>query len=279
MSWSFLRRFAFAAALLPLAACGDGAEPIDPTNAAVPAPTPYNLVIPTGFPPPAVLPVPAIPVDNPLTNEGVALGRLLFYETKLSRDNSMSCGSCHQQSKAFTDGRARAVGLDGNSHPRGAMSLANLLWQPRLNWDGSATSLEVQARTPIENPVELHQPLGQAVAKLQATAGQPNARVNYPAEFRKAFGTSTITEELLLKALAQFERTLISANSRFDRYRQGERALLSAGVGLGLAAPASSGPCAQSKPSHFTASMMLLTYSVSSFSGLVSSKRRWQTPP
>ncbi|MCB2377848.1 cytochrome-c peroxidase [Hymenobacter sp. BT635] len=177
--------------------------------------TPYQLVLPKGFPQDV-----KIPASNPLTQEGVALGRMLFYEPRLSRNNTLSCGSCHQQSKAFTDGRALALGVDGAVNPRGTMSLANILWEPALNWDGAATSLETQARKPIENPSELHQSLAIGAAKLQQTD-------LYPPLFRKAFGSSAVTEENVLKALAQFERTLISANSRYDKYVRGEGQLSS----------------------------------------------------
>ncbi|MCC2548657.1 cytochrome-c peroxidase [Hymenobacter sp. BT175] len=167
--------------------------------------TPYQLTIPSNFPQNA-----RIPADNPLTEEGVALGRMLFYEPRLSRDNTLSCGSCHQQSKAFTDGRALAIGVNGARHTRSSMSLVNLAWEPVLNWDGAATTLETQARLPLENPVEMHQLLGEGVRKLQQTD-------LYPPLFRKAFGSTTITEQNVLKALAQFQRTLISSNSRYDR--------------------------------------------------------------
>ena len=176
---------------------------MDPAPAA---PTPYALTVPAGFP------TPAVPADNPLTVEGVALGRMLFYEKKLSSTGTMSCGSCHQQSKAFTDGLARAVGVDGVPSPRGAMSLANVLWSTTLNWDGSFATLEKQVPHPIENAIELHQPLTVGVSKLQATR-------TYPPLFRAAFGTATITNDLVAKALAQFERTLISGSSRYDKYR------------------------------------------------------------
>ncbi|GAB3639023.1 cytochrome c peroxidase [Hymenobacter arcticus] len=198
-----------ASALLGLSSCGKGSEPsVEPTPTA---PTAYQLVVPAGFP------TPVIPADNPLTNEGVALGRQLFYEKALSSTGTMNCGSCHQQSKAFTDGRALAVGVDGVANPRGTMSLANVLWSTQLTWDGAFTTLEAQALKPLENPIELHQSLTVGVAKLQASS-------TYPALFQAAFGTKTITNELTLKALAQFERTLISGNSRYDKYmatRQG----------------------------------------------------------
>ena len=192
-----------SALVLGAASC-HGSDPIvqeEPT----PAPTPYALTVPAGFP------TPVIPADNKLTNEGVALGRQLFYEKALSSTGTMSCGSCHQQSKAFTDGKALAVGVDGVANTRGAMSLANVLWSSTLQWDGAFTSLEAQAQHPIENPIELHQSLAAGVAKLQKTS-------TYPPLFKAAFGTSTITNDLALKALAQFERTLISAGSRYDTY-------------------------------------------------------------
>ena len=206
--------WASALAFLLLVACGKNDPEQEADDDTPVVTTPYSLALPSKFPQSVT-----IPVDNPLTEEGVKLGRLLFYETKLSRDNSMSCGSCHQQSKAFTDGRAHSLGVDGQEHPRGAMSLANVVWETSLNWDGAATTLETQARIPIENAVELHQSLAAGVAKLRQTD-------LYPPLFRQAFGSKIVTEENTLKALAQFERTLISANSRFDKYNNGDRTAL-----------------------------------------------------
>jgi cytochrome c peroxidase len=205
--------------LLSLAACKHDADTVDTVNPTDPegpavAATPYTLEVPSTFP--AMVPAPA---DNPTTVEGVALGRRLFYEQALSVNNAVSCASCHRQELAFTDGLARAQGVNGTLSPRSAMSLANLAWEPKLTWDGAASSLETQARIPIENPVEMHQTLGAGVARLQATT-------TYPTLFRKAFGSSTITEINMLKALAQFERTLISSNSRFDQFRRGNRTAL-----------------------------------------------------
>jgi cytochrome c peroxidase len=200
-----------AGLLLSLASCEKSPDiEVDPEGPVVP-PTPYVLTNPAFFPP--QVPQPA---DNPITVEGVALGRHLFYEKALSVSNTVSCASCHKQELAFTDGLAHAVGVNGTLSPRSSMSLANMLWEPKLTWDGAASSLEEQARIPIENPVEMHQSLGAGVARLQATS-------TYPALFRKAFGSSTITEANTLKALAQFERTLISSNSRYDQFRRGNR--------------------------------------------------------
>ncbi|RDC63943.1 Cytochrome-c peroxidase [Adhaeribacter pallidiroseus] len=112
----------------------------------VPQPTPYTLSFSERFQPPT------IPADNPLTEEGVLLGRRLFYEKKLSGDNTISCGSCHQQKLAFTDGKALSTGINGQSTNRSSMSLVNLAWNKTFNWAGEANSLEAQARIPIENP-------------------------------------------------------------------------------------------------------------------------------
>ena len=201
--------------------CRADVDPVAPEGALVP-PTPYNLVLPSNFPTPV-----APPADNPLTVEGVALGRHLFYEKSLSLDNSVACASCHRQELAFTDGRARALGVNQGQSPRSAMSLANLLWEPKLTWDGAASSLESQARVPIEKDVEMHQSLAAGVARLQQLP-------RYPELFRRAFGNGALTEENTLRALAQFERTLISGNSRFDRFRRGERTALSADETRGL---------------------------------------------
>jgi cytochrome c peroxidase len=177
-----------------------------------PVPTPYTLSFPERIQPPV------IPENNPLTQEGVELGRLLFYEKKLSGNNTLSCGSCHQQNLAFTDGKALSTGTDGQTNTRSSMSLVNLAWNKNFNWDGVASSLEAQARIPIENPVEMHQNLEEAVRELQNTAA-------YPPLFKKAFGTSTVSSDLLLKALGQFTRSLVSFNSRYDQYRAGQAIL------------------------------------------------------
>ena len=153
--------------------------------------------------------------SNPLTKEGVFLGRMLFYEKQLSGNNQMSCGTCHQQAKAFTDGKAFSQGIDGKEGRRSTMSLVNLLWVRNLFWDGRAATLEEQAAVPIQDTLEMHQSLEQGVAKLQRTT-------TYPPLFKLVFGSNQITKENLVKALAQFERTLISSNSRYDRYLQGK---------------------------------------------------------
>lgn len=163
------------------------------------------------FTPPPIFGDFDIPANNVLTEEGVSLGRMLFYEKKLSSDNTISCASCHHQDKAFTDGLALSRGINNQQTGFSSMSLNNLIWTSHFFWDGRAVSLEEQALEPIENPIEMNQSLAQTVTKLQETDIYPNA-------FLGAFGSKTITSENIGKALAQFMRTMISSNSRYDQF-------------------------------------------------------------
>lgn len=156
--------------------------------------------------------------SNPITQQSVYLGRRLFYEVRLSADNSMSCGSCHQQAKAFTDGLKLSKGVDHSFTKRNTMALVNLLWNRRFFWDGRSASLEDQASFPMVNPHEMGQSLQVSVQKLQATN-------YYPALFKVVYGDEKISAERIVKALAQFERTLISSDSRYDHYLNGSAKL------------------------------------------------------
>jgi cytochrome c peroxidase len=153
--------------------------------------------------------------DNPLTVEGVALGRRLFYEKRLSRNSTISCASCHQQARAFTDGQAFSVGFDGVRTRRNSMSLANLLWVRNFFWDGRASSLEAQAVVPLTDPHEMGQSMDSSVEKLRVSGF-------YETLFGGAFGAGGITADRIVKALGQFERTLISADAPYDKYIRGE---------------------------------------------------------
>jgi len=159
-----------------------------------------------------------IPADNPLTVEGVELGRLLFWETRLSEDNSMSCGSCHLPEVNFADPAQYSTGVTGAVGTRNAMALINLGWASSFFWDGRSPSLEDQIRDPVPHPSEMNLPWPEAVAKLQADGTD----TRYPERFFDAFGTTEISEDLVVMAIAQFVRTMISADSKFDRWRRGE---------------------------------------------------------
>ncbi len=166
-----------------------------------------------------VIPRMSIPEDNALTEEGVDLGRHLFYDTRLSGDNTMSCGSCHLPIKSFTDNLPVSVGIDGISGTRSSMSLLNIgFFDNGFFWDGRSPTLEKQALEPVIDPVELHETWPNVISKLKEDE-------QYPTRFRKAFGiddTSEITKELAAKALAQFERSIYSFESKFDQYLKGE---------------------------------------------------------
>lgn len=184
----------------------------DPPGPGGHQPTPYALQIPANFPP---MPIPS---DNPLTVEGVKLGRHLFHENRLSGDNTMSCASCHAQSIAFTDSDRFSTGIQGLQGTRNSMALQNLGWENRFFWDGRALTLEQQIFFPVPDPIEMHQSWPATVAKLQDDAA-------YRDLFSKAFGTTTIDSVLVSKAIAQFLRTMISGNSKFDRFMRGEELL------------------------------------------------------
>ncbi|MBL0127322.1 MAG: cytochrome-c peroxidase [Flavobacteriales bacterium] len=175
--------------------------------------TPYALVIPANFPPMT------IPADNPMTVEGVTLGRFLFYEERLSGNNTQSCADCHAQVFAFSDHGSRfSTGIDGIQGNRNSMVLQNLGWEHQFFWDGRAPHLEDQILGPVENVIEMHETWPNAVAKLQADPA-------YVALYQAAFGSTTIDKYKTAKAIAQFVRTMISGNSRFDKFMRGEEQL------------------------------------------------------
>ena len=171
-------------------------------------PTPYELVKPEGFP---LMP---IPTDNPMTQEGFELGRRLFYDVRLSKDNSMSCASCHLPELGFTDATAFSTGVDGEQTRRSSMSLVNVgYFDSGLFWDGRVQTLEEQALQPVTDAIEL-------INTWEVVEEMMKADAEYPEMFREAFGiddTSEIDSLLAAKAIAQFERALISHNSKYDK--------------------------------------------------------------
>lgn len=170
---------------------------------------PYELKIPEGFP---AMPVPA---DNPMTVEGVELGRKLFYDEILSLDYSISCGSCHAPSVAFSDSSQYSKGVNGTLGNRQSMALVNLGWSYGFFWDGRASTLEQQVLGPVPNPVEMHLQWKDAANRLQNHS-------TYPFLFKKAFNTYQIDSSLVAKAIAQFLRTMISGESKFDKVVRNE---------------------------------------------------------
>lgn len=180
-------------------------------------PTPYEIEIPPGFP--TIL---NIPDNNPLTVEGIELGRMLFYDTRLSgradEGKYMSCSSCHIQENGFEIGlpRPHPIGLNGVSTHHSMLPLINLIWnQGTYGWNGSVSSIEEDVIGVITDPAEFGSSYEAVEVAIRSIPG-------YPELFQKAFGTKDISVERIAKAIAQFVRTLISANSKFDRYLRGE---------------------------------------------------------
>ena len=161
-----------------------------------------------------VLPRHPVLPSTDATPAQVALGRELFFDVRLSRDNTISCASCHDPKKGWADGRKVADGIYGKKGQRNVPTIVGSKHSPLLFWDGRARSLEEQIRQPIENPIEMDLPLAQLVTKLSKEA-------TYDASFKVAFDES-ITEANVIGALAAFVRTVNSGKAPFDRYREGD---------------------------------------------------------
>lgn len=159
-----------------------------------------------------------IPADNPITNEGATLGRVLFYDTQLSRDGSVSCASCHQQENAFSDPEVFSEGIDGQLTERNSMALFNLKYNRRFFWDIRENSLEDQVLQPIEHPGEMDLEINSLVERLESVE-------YYPELFRAAFGDEAVSSDRISKALAQFLRSIRSHDSKYDQFLAGETTL------------------------------------------------------
>lgn len=178
---------------------------------------------------PAQFPVPRVPADNPMTADKVALGRFLFYDRRLSGNGTQACASCHVQSLAFTDGRITALGSTGQGHPRNAQHLGNVAYNPTLTWANNAlTDLETQMLVPLFGtaPVEMGINDGNRAAVLARLQGD----AAYPAMFSAAFAgdAAPVSWGNVVKAIAAFQRTLVSGNSKYDQYLRGQATLTDA---------------------------------------------------
>lgn len=185
-------------------------EPVEPPG-VIYQPTPYPWIKPANFPEPAY--------DlrrNPLTYEGVALGKTLFFDGRLSRDGTISCGFCHIPESAFahTD-HALSHGINDQRGPRNGMGIQNVAWNKAFFWDGGIHDLDLVPLSPIQNPVEMGDTMTNVLRKVRTSA-------RYTPLFRAAFGSDEVSSERLLKALSQFMLTFVSADSKYDKYRRGE---------------------------------------------------------
>ena len=195
--------------LLAMGSCKDEPEEMTTVNHDE---TPYVLNI-------GDFPAPVIASDNQLTVQGVKLGRMLFYETMLSKDGTMSCGSCHRQKHSFADSNALSIGVDGLPGKRQAMAVVNMAWNTNeFFWDGRAHLLRDQSILPIQDELEMNESLENVVSKL-------SAEQNYKDQFIRAFGSSEITSFKISLALEQFMNSIVSVDSKYDQYLRGDVAL------------------------------------------------------
>ncbi len=173
------------------------------------APTPYLIMSPSGF---SNI---SIPENNPMTIEGIALGKKLFHDPILSGDGMQSCASCHLQIAGFSDTNRFSQGIDGSFGNRNASTIINAGWNTSNFWDGRAITLEDQAFEPVVDPIEMNN-------TWQNVENTLNTNATYRDLFKKAFNIDDIDSTHVVMAIAQFERTLISANSRYDKYLRQE---------------------------------------------------------
>jgi cytochrome c peroxidase len=183
--------------------------------------------------PPGLPPVPW-PEDNPYTPEKAALGRWLFFDQRLSSRGDVSCASCHNPALAFTDGRAKPVGIRGQEGQRSAPTLINRAYSTFQFRDGRARSLEEQAREPLANRAEMTCDPTSALAHRHAVE-RLKAIPGYVVQFARVFGTEDLSIDHVVRAIATFERTLLSGNSPFDRYLAGDKNALSPAQVRGMA--------------------------------------------
>lgn len=180
------------------------------SNGGSSGPTPLSFHIPAGFPAPQYA-----FTSNPLTEEGFELGRKLFYDGRLSKDGNFPCASCHQQFAAFaTFDHNLSHGFDNQFTLRNAPGLFNVVWQKQTHWDGGIVNLEVQPLAPLTAPNEMAEDINNVISKLDQDAA-------YKQQFKAAFGDETINSQRMLWALTQFVGSLVSADSKYDRVKQG----------------------------------------------------------
>jgi cytochrome c peroxidase len=190
------------------------------SSAATPDPTPWQWTLPTGWS------APPVPADNPMSQSKVDLGRSLFYDTRLSGNGTLACSGCHDQASAFTDSRALSRGATGQVHPRNAQPLTNVAYNGSYNWARpDVLTLEAQMHAPLFNtsPVEM----GVDDSNSATVLGRLKSDASYTKRFAQTFPdeSNPITWENVIKAIAAFERTLISANSRYDQAVAGQTTL------------------------------------------------------
>jgi cytochrome c peroxidase len=171
--------------------------------------------------PPMGLPPLSFPADNPYSPARAELGRLLYFDKRLSADESVSCATCHDPKFAFTDGAATSTGIKKQTGNRSSPTIINRAYTLAQFWDGRAATLEEQAKGPMANPIEMGNTHDAIVTKIKAVTG-------YRPLFAKAFGSEEITIDRIAMAIANFERTVFSGNAPYDKYKRGDKKAMTA---------------------------------------------------
>jgi cytochrome c peroxidase len=161
------------------------------------------------------LPPVTVPADNPQSSLKILLGKQLYFDTRLSKDNTISCATCHDPAKGWSDAGPTSTGIKGQKGGRRSPPVSNAAYAPLQFWDGRAQSLEEQAKGPVQNPIEMGNTHEAMLRSVQDIPG-------YVAEFEQVFGTSIVTVDMVAQAIAAFERTVVTTDSPFDRYVRGD---------------------------------------------------------
>ncbi|HEY0983095.1 cytochrome-c peroxidase [Schlesneria sp.] len=175
---------------------------------------------------PLGLPPVVHPKDNPPTPEKISLGKQLYFDARLSADNKVSCATCHDPAKGYSNGDQFATGVEGKKGGRNSPTVINAALQAFQFWDGRARTLEEQALGPVQNPVEMNMQIDQVVQKLNGIEG-------YRTQFQKVFGTD-VTADGIAKAIATYERTILSGDAPYDRFKAGDKNALSESAQRGM---------------------------------------------
>ena len=220
-----------AGTMATILALGCTGGPKEPEKSAAPAAPrgeaftsgEYTTTLPLGLQADAAY----IPEGNPLSARKIELGRRLYFDSRLSRDGKISCATCHDPGKGFSDGQPTSTGIKGQRGGRNAPTVMNRLFSKEQFWDGRADDLEAQALGPIQNPIEMGHTLQGMISNLGAVS-------SYGPEFREAFGSPGITPERVAQAIAGYERTVLTGNAPYDRYQAGDTTAMSEAAMRGL---------------------------------------------
>ncbi len=223
-----MNRALFAGTMVMILVIGCAEAPKEAPKAPAPGETftsgEYTVTLPLGLQAAAAY----VPENNPMSEARIELGRKLYFDPRLSRDGTVSCATCHDPDKGFSDARPASMGIGRQTGSRNAPTVMNRLFSQEQFWDGRAADLEAQALGPIQNPIEMGHTLQDMVSNLKSLSG-------YVPAFQAAFGGPDITPDRVAQAVATYERTVLAGNSPFDRYQAGEKTALGESAARGLA--------------------------------------------